>query len=115
MKDTIKQVGLSLVLALFTFLSFGHTSQVPGVYHVGGKITHATTCIPMADVHIQIKGKNTGTVSDSAGDFIITTGEPLSTLVFSSLGFQTQTQVVTSSTGYLVVKMEEQIIQSEEL
>ena len=115
MKDTVKQVGLSLILALFTFLSSGHTSQVPGVYHVGGKITHATTCVPLSDVHIQIKGKNIGTVSDSAGDFIITTGEPLSMLVFSSLGFQTQTQVITFSTGYLVVKMEEQIILSEEL
>src|SRR5688500_1960831 len=115
MKDIMKQVGLSLILALFTFLSFGHTQQVPGVYHVGGKITHATSGVPLADVHIQIKGQNIGTFSDTAGNFIITTHETVFTLVFSSVGFQTQTQVVTSSTGYLVVKMEELIVQAEEL
>ncbi len=63
-----------------------------------GTITDAETKKPLAGASVTIKGKNTGTISNTQGFFSLKTStKPPFTLVFTMIGFERQTIDVTDN------------------
>jgi TonB-dependent receptor len=84
-----------LVFLLFLFIStyslvFAQKSQV----RVNGKITDATTGEVLPGVNILVQGTLTGTVSEVDGRYSVLVGGPDAVLVYSFIGYQTQTVTV---------------------
>ncbi|MCX2718729.1 SusC/RagA family TonB-linked outer membrane protein [Lentiprolixibacter aurantiacus] len=65
---------------------------------VSGNVTDATYGGPVAGVNVVIKGTNTGTTTDFDGNYEISISSFPATLVFSSLGYETQEIRVTGAT-----------------
>ena len=81
------------------------TAQTPPLEHsVHGKVTDALTGKPLPAAHISIPGRHYATVTNSDGIYTIKSDEPITSLVFSHLGYKTLTEKVTSPE--LNVKME---------
>jgi iron complex outermembrane recepter protein len=71
---------------------------------------------PLIGVSIVIKGKVIGTITDSKGNFSLTTRDsPPFTLVFSMVGFDTQESAITSSSSNLDIVLKERVIQAQEV
>jgi TonB-linked SusC/RagA family outer membrane protein len=56
---------------------------------VSGKVTSTTDQQPLSGVSVTIKGTNTGTTTDDAGNYRLNNVENNATLVFSFVGYQT--------------------------
>jgi outer membrane receptor protein involved in Fe transport len=83
---------LTLVLANFLTLSaFAQTTTLNGTV----KNSDSKENIPA--VSVTVKGSTIGTITDAKGNFSIEISEFPATLVFSSVGYQTQELVVTNS------------------
>jgi TonB-linked SusC/RagA family outer membrane protein len=65
---------------------------------VSGKVISAEDQQPVPGVNVVIPGTNRGTVTDTEGRYIISLGDKDNTLVFSFIGYATQTIVVGSQT-----------------
>ncbi|TKK67413.1 TonB-dependent receptor [Ilyomonas limi] len=74
---------LSLLLLLFFMPAWAQEKTVTG------RTTDASLN-PLANVSVQVKGSNSGTVTDAAGQYSITVPSSSSILVFSYTGMQTQ-------------------------
>jgi iron complex outermembrane recepter protein len=71
-----------------------------------GTVIDAVTKEPIAGANITIKGKLTGTITDSKGNFTLNTSiKPPLELIISSLGFQKQEIQVTSADNPVSVGM----------
>ncbi|MBO0950357.1 carboxypeptidase-like regulatory domain-containing protein [Fibrella forsythiae] len=82
---------------------------------LSGKITDAVG-LPIPGASLKVKGKVTGTITDSKGDFSLTTNTPPPfTLVISSVGFAAREVAVTGSTSTISVRLDEQILQGQEI
>lgn len=57
---------------------------------VTGKVTDSETGDPLPGVNILAKGTTTGTVTDVDGNYRITVGDNITTLIFSSIGYTPQ-------------------------
>ncbi|MEM9325422.1 MAG: SusC/RagA family TonB-linked outer membrane protein [Bacteroidota bacterium] len=68
----------------------------------------------LPNVNVLIKGTSTGTVSDIDGNFSLNVTDRNATLVFSSIGFQTQ-EVAMSGRTFLEVSMEVDVQALEEI
>lgn len=68
---------------------------------IAGKVTD-TANAPIANVSVQLKGANTGTVTDASGNFSISVPSESSVLVFSFTGMETQEVVVGTQTNISV-------------
>ncbi|MDX1637617.1 MAG: TonB-dependent receptor [Balneolaceae bacterium] len=79
---------------------------------VSGIVLEAETNEPLPGVNVKVKGKVIGTSSGTDGRFSLDiTQDPPLTLVFSSVGFQTQEVEITSSpVTDLTVRMEQQTL-----
>ena len=67
---------------------------------------------PLAGVNIQIKGKNTGTVSNSAGQFSINANAG-DVLVISAIGYETQEIKLTEKTSlFITLKIKSNVMDS---
>lgn len=58
---------------------------------------------PLIGVSIHIKGSQTGTLSDSKGDFVVTVPDPQAVLVFSYIGYAALEKTVGNSTALQIV------------
>jgi outer membrane receptor protein involved in Fe transport len=84
-------------ILLFSLLSFPAFSQ--SSYTITGTVRQATSKERVAAVSVAIKGTAAGTFTDDRGNFRLTTSlQPPFTLIFSSIGFETQ-EVTVSSPG----------------
>ncbi|MCF0072615.1 TonB-dependent receptor [Dyadobacter sp. CY261] len=98
-----------LPLLLLCQHSFGQTSLT-------GKVTESATQDPLAGVSIRIQGKVAGTITDTKGEFSLTTSSnPPFSIVVSSVGFQTQEIAVTASMSNLDIELVEQPILGKEI
>ncbi|CAN5364369.1 TonB-dependent receptor [soil metagenome] len=89
-------------LLLISFFSPANAGLAP--IRVTGKVTDGTTTgIP--GVTVQVKGTNTGTVTDATGNYIIQADEN-ATLVFSSIGF-TKVELAISGRTTVNVTLQE--------
>ncbi|MCD6566660.1 MAG: TonB-dependent receptor [Bacteroidales bacterium] len=89
MRNSISRRGGMLFLLLFGLaISFAYAQERT----VTGKVTSEEGGLP--GVNIVIQGTVTGTVTDVSGNYTIVVPGPDAVLVFSSIGFTTQTVVV---------------------
>ncbi|MEM8966775.1 MAG: TonB-dependent receptor, partial [Bacteroidota bacterium] len=91
-KEAFQEVSLKPSLRANTF---NHQSIPPGVHTkslektISGKVTDLSTDEPLPGVNILAKGTSTGTVTDVEGNYRLTVADDVTTLVFSSIGFET--------------------------
>ena len=90
-KTPRKRIALQL---LFTFLiTFAFAQEK---ITVSGKVTNGET--PLANVSVKIAGSKQGTTTDEQGNFKISVAKG-QRLVFSYVGYEEQTVVVSEQTG----------------
>lgn len=83
---------------------------------ISGTVTDAATRDGLVGVSIQVKGKVIGTISDSKGNFSLTTTTPTPfTLVVSSVGYETQEVQVTNAVSDLKIVVKEQVMMGQEV
>ena len=82
------------ILFMLAFVPLGLVAQQT----IDGNITDATTGAPLPSVNVVVKGTTNGTTSDFDGNYSISVSSFPVTLVFSSLGYQTMEQPVSSAT-----------------
>ncbi len=83
---------------------------------IAGTVTDATTSEGLVGVSIQVKGKVIGTISDTKGNFSLTTttATPFA-LVVSSVGYETQEIQVSGETSSLKISLKEQVMMGQEV
>ncbi len=74
---------------------------------VTGRVTGSNDGLPLPGVNIQVKGSTVGAITDLDGKFSIGITDPNATLVFSNLGFATQSIALEGRTSVDVVLDEE--------
>ncbi|MCE6989163.1 carboxypeptidase-like regulatory domain-containing protein [Dyadobacter sp. CY323] len=93
-------------------LSFHAAAQTT----IQGKVSESVTKELLAGVSIQVKGKVTGTITDTKGRFnLTTTSNPPFVLVVSSVGFQTQEIEVKGGVSTLDITLVEQAVMGREI
>ncbi|GAB3323577.1 TonB-dependent receptor [Larkinella ripae] len=109
MKTNSKQIALSLGLCLLINIwGFAQTKLT-------GQVTESTAQNPLIGVSITVKGTVAGTITDSKGQFALTTTVPIPlTLVVSSVGFQTREIAVDNQTN-LKIELQEQVMLGQEI
>ncbi len=86
----------SKLLLLFTCLVFGFTSMAMAQsITVEGTVSDANTGELLPGVNIVISGTTTGTTTDMSGEFSINVDQPGTELVFTFIGYVSQTIAVT--------------------
>ena len=91
-------------------------AQGNNLIEISGQVVDQTTKAPLQSVSVHIKGTIAGTITNDKGDFRIKTKNifPL-TLVFSSMGFQTQEFEVQSSSSNLAISLITQTVLGNEV
>lgn len=90
----ILKKGFFSAIYLFTSISFclNSYSQVPEKTIISGKTTDELTGDPLPFVSVILKGTTTGTISDAAGRYRIETTAKQSEIIFSFIGYQTESR-----------------------
>lgn len=111
MKNLYKDLLVAAVLLLISS-SFGVAQTT-----ISGKVTDGGTGEPIAGANIVVKGTVLGTISNTSGEFTLTTKDaPPLTLVFSFIGYATQEFNVTdANTKDLTVQLLEQTLLGQEV
>lgn len=83
---------------------------------VSGTVSDANSGDPLIGVNILVKGRVTGTITDTQGNFSLQINEnPPFILVVSSVGYQTQEVEINNQTSNLEINLEEQTILGREI
>src|SRR6476660_5319339 len=111
-EENKKRLFLALLLLSVFNLAY---SQTGTLIEISGKVTDQEKNLPLSDVSVQIKGTVTGTVTNSAGGFVLRTKTQLPfTLVFSSIGFkQQELEVKTLGSNFQVALSTQTVLGSE--
>lgn len=81
-----------------------------------GTVTDATTKVPVSAASVVVKGSTTGTYTDEAGNFTITTSQPLPiTLEISAVNYQNQSVVVSAASGNISITLEQTVALGQEV
>lgn len=104
-----------LVLVLMSFAQFSF-SQGNNLIEILGTVGNEESRQPLTGVSVQIKGSVAGTVTNDKGEFTLKTRNkfPL-TLVFSSIGFETQEFEVKSINSKLAINLVTQTVLGKEV
>ncbi len=104
-------------LSCLAFLLFGFQIAMAQTTTISGKIVDEATKEPLIGVNILVKGKVTGTVTDTRGNFNLRVNEaPPITLVVSIVGFQgKEVQITDANTTNLTISLPEQTILGQEV
>src|SRR4029078_6267491 len=105
---------LFLALLFLSVFNLAH-SQAGSLIEISGRVTDQEKNLPLPDVSVQIKGTVTGTVTNSAGGFVLRTKTQLPfTLVFSSIGFKPQElEVKTLGSNFQVALSTQTVLGNE--
>lgn len=99
----------TFLLLLISVVSFGQAK-------ITGIITDADTKEPLIGVSVQVKNKIIGTITDTKGNFSLSTATPVPfSLVISSVGYQTMEVEVKSDVTSLNIALKEQSIMGQEV
>lgn len=83
---------------------------------VAGNITDATTREGLVGISVQVQGKVIGTITDSKGDFSLSTNTPTPfTLVITSIGYETQELKIEGNRTDIKIVMKEQALMGQEV
>lgn len=96
----MKQLLFLCCFALISLCGFAQQITVKGV------VTSASDQLPMIGATIQVKGAGTGTITGLDGDYTLMNVPSNATLVFSSIGYETQEIAVNGQTTINVVLKE---------
>ncbi len=110
MKRIFTKAGLGFILSMVLMVStFAQTK-------ISGKVSDGATKESLIGVSIAVKGKVIGTITDTKGNFALsTTTAPPFTIAVSSVGYKTQEISVTESKTDFDIKLEEQDILGQEV
>ncbi|MFZ9159797.1 MAG: TonB-dependent receptor [Aquirufa sp.] len=110
MKKIIQQILPSLALILFLSASaFAQTK-------IGGKVTDADSKEPLIGVSIGVKGAVTGTISDSKGNFSLSTSKSGAlTIVVSMVGYERQEIPVKGNKTDFQIALKEQSVLGQDV
>lgn len=103
----------------FSFLACMLVFGEPGAWAqvtLTGRVTEAGSMSPLVGVSVKVKDKVVGTITDSKGEFELKVlSSPPFTLVFSSVGFQSQEVEVSGSRSDISVALREEAIMGREV
>ena len=103
------RLGFIASIMLLSALTFAQTK-------ISGKVSDGATKESLIGVSIAVKGKVIGTISDTKGNFALSTTTPTPfTISVSSVGYKTQEIVVSGAKTDFDIKMEEQNIMGQEV
>jgi iron complex outermembrane receptor protein len=106
----------SFFYALFSFFSLFVGANSMAQVNLSGKVVEEGTQTALAGVSIRVKDKVVGTITDGKGDFSLSVStSPPFTLIFSSVGYQSQEMDVTEGRSNIVVSLKEEIIMGREV
>jgi iron complex outermembrane receptor protein len=110
---TLKQSLLLIFLLATVQVTF---AQGNNLIEISGEVTNQQTSKPLPSVSVQIKGTIAGTTTNEKGEFTLKTRNkfPL-TLVFSSIGFETQEFEVKSINSKLAINLVTQTVLGQEV
>jgi iron complex outermembrane recepter protein len=111
MKNFFTKLRLSFMasIMLLAASSFAQTK-------ISGKVSDGASKESLIGVSIGVRGKVIGTITDSKGNFSLSTTTPTPfTISISSVGYKTQDIVVSGAKSDFDVKMEEQNIMGQEV
>ncbi|QHV98401.1 TonB-dependent receptor [Spirosoma endbachense] len=101
-----------LLPVLFCLFCVGAMAQT----RISGKITAEATKEELAGISIIVKGKVIGTITDQKGNFSLTTNTPTPfTIAISSIGFQSQEEVINGDRSDLNFALKEQVNLGQEV
>ena len=86
---------LSYILFALSFC-LKSSSQLPEKTVVKGLVTDALTGDPVPFVSVYLKGTTVGTLTDKTGRYLIDTNVPAATVVFSFIGYQTESRNISN-------------------
>ncbi|MBL7700340.1 MAG: SusC/RagA family TonB-linked outer membrane protein [Chitinophagaceae bacterium] len=93
-------------ILFFTFVLSG-LSLSAQVRTIRGKITSATDNAPVVAASVQVKGSNTGTVTDNDGNFSLSLPPGKQTLVISNIGFDPIEKILDEGETQLNISLTE--------
>lgn len=100
---------------LFALLFLFNTAALMAQTKLRGKVSDAGTNEPLTGVSIAIKGKMIGTITDTKGNFALSTTTPTPfTVVVSSVGYSTQ-EIKVNDQSTLDIKLEEKTTLGDEV
>jgi iron complex outermembrane recepter protein len=111
MKNFFTKLRLSFIasIMLLTASTFAQTK-------ISGKVSDGATKESLIGVSIAVKGKVIGTISDTKGNFALSTTTPTPfTISVSSVGYKTQEIVISGAKSDFDIKLEEQNIMGQEI
>lgn len=85
----MKRKAILLMLVIFSAVSAIAQDRM-----ISGKITGGDTFEPLIGVTVRVPGASTGVISDVDGNYMISVPEGIGTLIFSSVGYETDTITV---------------------
>ncbi len=104
--------SFSLLACMLVFGEPGAWAQLT----LTGRVTEAGSLSPLVGVSVKVKDKVVGTITDSKGEFELKVlSPPPFTLVFSSVGFQSQEVEVSGSRSDISVALREEAIMGREV
>ena len=103
------RLGVIASIMLLTVSSFAQTK-------ISGKVSDGASKESLIGVSVAVKGKVIGTISDSKGNFALSTTTPTPfTISVSSIGYKTQEIVISGAKSDFDIKLEEQNILGQEV
>jgi TonB-linked SusC/RagA family outer membrane protein len=112
----LKNVMTRCLLVLFIVAGLSEQVLANGgavVARITGKVTSGVDGAGMPGVNVLIKGSQTGTTTDAAGDYALDAADSESTLVFSYIGFNS-VEIKIGSKTVVNVTLEEDVATLEE-
>ncbi len=114
-KTILKQIIFAVTL-LLSGIIYGQAVKEKTYITVKGKIIDANTKEPVVFANIIITGTNTGTITNTNGEFSIKVPEEKDSLVITSLGYKNKTVSVTDlNKKKNIIKLSPAIIQLSEI
>lgn len=95
----MRKTATTALLAVFLFFAFfAGVTTVYAQQEVEGTVTDANDGQPIPGVNIVVEGTSTGTTTDFEGQYSLTVPGPEATLVFSFVGYQSESVTVGDQT-----------------
>jgi hypothetical protein len=103
--------SLSLIAAVFAFVSMASAQQESSLIEVSGRVASRETKEPIPNVSVNIKGTVAGTITNSVGQFKLRTRLKFPfKLIFSSIGFEPQEYEITGVNSRLDIELTTQTV-----
>ena len=96
----MKKIICALLLS-FLFISYSHAQK----REVVGKVIDKNTKQPLEGVNIMVDKSKTGAATKSDGNFKVSLKSSKSVLIFSSIGYATQTAIIDKTTDTIIIAM----------